>query len=101
MAKKKQEIITFKADESLLKAMKGISNRSEFIRNAILASLDSVCPICKGTGILPPHQKAHLDDFFTDHFLEECEKCNELHFICSYRRQRSPNEGGETPVHSR
>lgn len=101
MAKKKQEIITFKADESLLKAMRGISNRSEFIRNAILASLDSVCPICKGTGILPPHQKAHLEDFLTDHLLEECEKCNELHFICSHKRKRPPGKGREKRVHSR
>ena len=47
--KKKQEIITFKADEPLLEAMDGITNRSEFIRAAILSALDSVCPLCKGT----------------------------------------------------
>lgn len=83
MKKNKQEIITFKADTSLLEAMKGIPNRSEFIRNAILASLDSVCPLCKGTGILTPHQKSHMDSFLIDHSLEECEECNELHFVCT------------------
>ena len=87
MDKTKHEIITFKADASLLKAMKGIPNRSEFIRNAILSSLDSACPLCKGTGILTPHQKIHMDSFLTDHFLEECHECNELHLICSNRRK--------------
>ena len=41
--KRKQEIVTFKVDEPLLKAMNGIPNRSEFIRAAILSALDSVC----------------------------------------------------------
>ena len=53
MKKSKQEVITFKADESLLAALKGMPNRSEFIRNAILSSLDKICPMCKGTGSLP------------------------------------------------
>jgi hypothetical protein len=82
MKKNKQEIITFKADASLLEAMKGIPNRSEFIRAAILASLDGVCPLCKGSGILTPYQKSHFDSFLMDHSLEECEKCREVHLIC-------------------
>ena len=47
--KRKQEIITFKADEPLLEAMRGISNRSEFIRAAIYSrrSIMSV-PCAKG-----------------------------------------------------
>ena len=84
MKKNKQEIITFKADLSLLEAMKGIPNRSEFIRNAILAWLDSACPICNGTGILRHYQKKHLDNFILDHPLEECSACNELCFICGH-----------------
>ena len=94
MDKTKHEIITFKADSSLLEAMKGISNRSEFIRNAILSSLDSACPLCKGTGILKPYQKSHLDNFLNDHSLEECEECNELHLICSNRRKEEIGERG-------
>ena len=50
--KQKTEIVTFKADESLLVAMEGIPNRSEFIRDAVSAALESVCPLCSGTGIL-------------------------------------------------
>ena len=36
---KKQEIITFKVDEALRRALQGVQNRSEFIRAAILAAL--------------------------------------------------------------
>ncbi len=60
---KKQEIITFKVDESLSEAMRGIQNRSEFIRAAILTALDSTCPLCKGSGILTPEQRRHWDSF--------------------------------------
>jgi len=84
MKKAKHEIITFKADASLLEAMKGVPNRSEFIRNAILAALDSACPLCSGTGVLTPQQKKHLLDFLVDHPLQECEKCHDLRFICPH-----------------
>ena len=78
----KPEIITFKADSSLLDAMRGISNRSEFIRNAVLAALESVCPLCKGTGILTPNQRTHWNSFASDHGLRECADCHELHLVC-------------------
>ena len=41
------EVITFKMDRSVKKAMRGIKNRSAFIRSAILAALDHVCPFCQ------------------------------------------------------
>ena len=83
--KSKTEIITFKADESLLGAMEGIPNRSEFIRDAVSAALDSACPLCKGTGILSPSQKKHWEAFATDHELVECDECHESHLICAKR----------------
>lgn len=89
MAKNKDEIVTFKADQALLDAMKGIANRSEFIRRAILAALDGSCPLCKGTGILPPEQKAHWDNFLRDHSIQQCEKCRELYIVCSNRPRRT------------
>ncbi len=52
----KQQIITFKAEEALVEAMGDIPNRSEFIRSAILAALEGVCPLCHGTGVLSTHQ---------------------------------------------
>jgi hypothetical protein len=80
--KKKSDIITFKVDDTLLEAMEGIPNRSQFIRTAILAALDSSCPLCKGTGILTPNQHRHWEDFLVDHSVQACEKCNELHLVC-------------------
>ncbi len=79
----KHDVITFKVPESLKEAMKGIPNRSEFIRNAILAALDSVCPLCKGTGIMLPNQKDHWKQFAKDHFVQECGDCHAIHLVCA------------------
>ena len=91
MNKNKQEIVTFKVDGSLLEAMNGISNRSEFIRTAILAALDSACPLCNGTGILTPNQKRHWEAFAEHHAIDQCGKCNERHLVCK--------EKPELPLH--
>jgi uncharacterized protein YbaR (Trm112 family) len=84
MGTHKPEIVTFKADRSLLDALKGVRNRSDFIRSAILAALDSACPLCKGTGILSVDQRRHWDAFATGHSVEECGQCHELHLVCEY-----------------
>ena len=83
MKKQKQEIITFKVPETLRDAMKGIPNRSEFIRHAVLNALDSVCPLCRGTGVLAPDQKIHWEQFAVDHKLQECKACHALHLVCT------------------
>lgn len=80
---KRQEIITFKVDESLREAMKAIPNRSEFIRAAILSALDSVCPLCMGTGILTPDQRKHWDRFRENHTITECNDCHAIHIRCA------------------
>jgi hypothetical protein len=79
---RKQEIITFKADESLTEAMEGIPNRSEFIRSAILAALENSCPLCGGTGLLTPDQRRHWETFVTNHSMTECENCHARHLVC-------------------
>ena len=88
MAEKSQktEIISFKADQSILEAMKNIPNRSEFIRNAVMTALDSSCPLCGGTGILTPHQQEHWNVFKKDHSLLECSDCREYHLVCERKR---------------
>jgi hypothetical protein len=89
---RKHEIITFKVDEPLRQAMRGIPNRSEFIRSAILSALDSVCPLCKGGGILTPDQRKHWDDFSRHHVLEECEDCHAVHLVCEAEADESKKE---------
>ena len=81
--KRKQEIITFKVDEGLLEAIKGIPNRSEFIRGAIIRALGVVCPLCNGTGMLNPDQKSHWQEFAADHSVERCGDCHERFLVCS------------------
>jgi len=83
MAKQKREIVTFKVDPALSQAMRGIDNRSEFIRKAILAALENGCPLCGGAGVLTVSQKRHWEAFARDHTLEECADCHELHLTCS------------------
>jgi hypothetical protein len=87
MANEKAEIITFKVPENLKQAMKGIPNRSEFIRSAILAALDNICPLCKGTGILLPNQKDHWDTFAKHHFVSECKECKAIHLVCEHQHR--------------
>ncbi|MFH1690227.1 MAG: ribbon-helix-helix domain-containing protein [Candidatus Eisenbacteria bacterium] len=85
MPRAKSEVISFKADETLLRAMRGVSNRSEFIRSAILAALDSTCPLCGGAGTLSPNQMQHWNDLASDHSVEECANCQEVRLVCSNR----------------
>ncbi|MBM4037275.1 MAG: CopG family transcriptional regulator [Planctomycetes bacterium] len=65
--------------------MKGVPNRSEFIRAAVLAALDGACPLCKGTGILTPDQRRHWQAFAADHAVKECGECHALHVVCARR----------------
>ena len=80
--KGESEVITFKADKDLLEAMKGITNRSAFIRQAVLAALDNTCPVCGGVGVLTPSQRNHWSEFSAHHHMEKCEACSEMHVVC-------------------
>ncbi len=80
--RKKPQIITFKADEALLEALSGLPNRSEFIREAVEAALEGVCPVCAGRGTLSPSQRRHWLDFAKRHPVEECDECHERHLVC-------------------
>ena len=82
-SKQKECVITFKADTSLLEALRNIPNRSEFIRAAILSALDNHCPLCAGTGVLTPNQKKHWQTFAADHPLRECDECHEIRLVCA------------------
>jgi hypothetical protein len=92
-SQRKQDIITFKVDGPLREAMHGIPNRSEFIRAAILAALDSVCPLCKGTGILTPDQRKHWLEFTAHHALAECQDCHAVHLVCEAEPEPSEHKG--------
>lgn len=81
--RKKEEIVTFKVDQTLWDALRGIPNRSEFIRSALRTALDSVCPLCQGTGTLTPDQRKHWQRFAERHPLQECGECRAVHLVCA------------------
>ncbi len=89
---KKEEVITFKVDESLARVLKGIPNRSEFIRSAVLNALDNSCPLCKGLGTFTPEQWKHWDAFSREHPLEECDDCHTLRLVCKHEQEESHDE---------
>ena len=90
----KHQVVTFKADDSLIEAIEKIPNKSEFIRNAILAALDNTCPLCNGSGSISPNQKRHWDNLMADHRVEECNKCHESFIVCSNRSRRKAAHRG-------
>ncbi len=92
---KKEEIVTFKADERLLAALEGVANRSAFIRDAILAALESRCPLCRGTGILNEEQRGHWEEFSRHHRIVECGDCHALHLICDAEERPLPHSEPE------
>lgn len=81
---RKEEIITFKVDESLAEALAGLRNRSDFIRQAILAALGNACPVCSGTGTLTVSQMRHWEAFTAHHHVEFCDECHETHLVCDH-----------------
>ena len=89
---KKQEIVTFKVDQSLWRALQDVPNRSEFIRRAIQTAMDGVCPLCQGTGTLSPDQKEHWRQFSENHHVEKCDECHAVHLVCATEVEPSANE---------
>lgn len=93
MSAGKQQILTFKADPSLVEALRGVPNRSSFIRSAILAALNNTCPLCQGTGILNPEQRSHWEAFAADHAVAECDECHEYHLVCAHEEHGRVHAG--------
>lgn len=91
--RKKQEVITFKVDRTMAKAMRGVANRSEFIREAILNALDNVCPLCCGSGSMTPDQRRHWEQFSGRHSVKKCKTCRATHLVCDLEKG-PPNSRG-------
>jgi hypothetical protein len=78
----KDEVITFKVEAQLAEILRRMPNRSQFIRSAILNSLDHVCPLCQGLGILSPDQQRHWREFAEHHGIRECQECGSVVLVC-------------------
>ena len=95
---KKQDVITFKVDESLREALEQVPNRSEFIRSAIQAALEGTCPLCRGTGTLTPEQRRHWQAFARCHSLRTCDDCHAVHLVCLAAGRESRETHSESHV---
>ena len=80
MKKSKQEVITFKVDQTLADSMRHIPNRSEFIRRAILQALGRICPVCQGTGTLSEEEKLKIEQLYSHDGREEHNGTGQVHF---------------------
>ena len=81
---RKEEVVTFKVDEELARALASMRNKSDFIRRAVLDALGNACPVCNGTGSLTVSQMRHWEEFAAHHHVESCAECNETHLICDH-----------------
>lgn len=86
--------ISFKADADLAALLGSVRNRSEFIRAAVLAALDSSCPLCRGSGVLGPQQRREWDAFAASHPRLECGRCHEQVLSCAGRPTRHACRSG-------
>jgi len=92
----KHSVVSFKVEAAVLEALRGVPNRSEFIRAALRAALGTACPVCKGTGVLTPRQMEHWRHFFRSHGFAECGDCHEVHLVCR-RPSRTRRRGSPSP----
>lgn len=92
----KQEVITFKADPELALALADMSNRSQFIRDAIRAALQGACPLCNGSGTLTRSQRDHWQRFTFSHHVVTCEGCHEPMLVCDHEGAAQGNAHAHT-----
>lgn len=85
MPSRKTQTVSFKVDPALMRTLRGVENRSEFIRAAVLSALETACPLCSGTGTLTAHQREHWDEFAADHPMRPCSRCRQPVLECLNR----------------
>jgi len=71
----KSKIVAFKVEEELAEFLNHLSNKSEFIRKAILAQFGMTCPLCVGSGVVPRGVHDHYRPLIAKHNKRACDKC--------------------------
>ena len=56
---RKSTLVAVKVDAELAALLDAMPNKSEFIRMALRARLDDLCPLCAGTGLRPSQPLEH------------------------------------------
>lgn len=71
----KTAVVAFKVEEELAEMLNQLPNKSAFIRKAIVAQLDMVCPMCRGGGVLPKWLHDHYVTLLHKVSDQKCEEC--------------------------
>ncbi|HEY2785995.1 MAG TPA: hypothetical protein VGJ05_13575 [Fimbriiglobus sp.] len=71
----KSKIVAFKVEEELAEFLNNLSNKSEFIRKAILAQFGMTCPLCAGSGVVPRGVHDHYRPVIAQYNRRPCDKC--------------------------
>lgn len=72
--------ISLKIDSELAKVLDRVPNKSEFIRKALLESVEKKCPVCNGKGHVGNDK--HMREFFEHHSIEKCPDCSGIIIQC-------------------
>lgn len=67
--------VAFKVESELAMLLDRLPNKSEFIRQAILASFSSACPLCNGEGAVSATIAEHYKPILKDYRFFECRTC--------------------------
>lgn len=69
------KLVSFKVDAELGDVLDNVPNRSDFIRKAILAQFQMICPLCTGKGVVPSGLGEHYGSVFREHREVICKSC--------------------------
>src|SRR5262245_64804334 len=71
----KKKIVAFKVEEDLAEFLDKLKNKSEFIRQAILAQFSMECPLCSGSGVVPRGLHTHYKPIIQRENKHPCDRC--------------------------
>jgi hypothetical protein len=68
-------VFAFRADPAMVEALMAMPNASDFIRKAIIRSLEEPCPVCTGTGVVATGFRSQLERLEGHLVLRRCSCC--------------------------
>jgi hypothetical protein len=68
-------VFAFRADPAMVEALNAMPNASDFIRKAIIRSLEEPCPVCTGTGVVATGFRSQLERLEGHLVLRRCSCC--------------------------
>jgi hypothetical protein len=71
----KPRTVAVKVEEELADFLDRLPNKSEFIRQAILAQFGMACPLCAGSGQVPAAVGSHYAPVLAAHRRRACSRC--------------------------